>query len=110
MMRIPDSRERMKEAFGTDLKGKVSPVLYVTGILLAFVEPWLGLIPFVVVALIWLVPDRRIERYLAAHATRGPRQRDASASGSGGRAGVPVRVQARLSPSRTRCPRGRSSR
>ena len=67
MMRIPDSRERMQEAFGTDLKGKVSPVLYVTGILLAFVEPWLGLIPFVAVALIWLVPDPRIERYLAAH-------------------------------------------
>jgi uncharacterized membrane protein len=67
MMRIPESRERMKEAFGSDLKGKVSPLLYVTGILLAFVQPWLGLIPFVVVALIWLVPDPRIERYLAAH-------------------------------------------
>jgi uncharacterized membrane protein len=67
MMRIPDSRERMQEAFGADLKGKISPLLYVTGILLAFVEPWLGLIPFVVVALIWLVPDRRIERYLETH-------------------------------------------
>ena len=67
MMRIPDSRERMQEAFGTDLKGKISPVLYVAGILLAFVEPWLGLIPFVVVALIWLIPDRRIERYLQTH-------------------------------------------
>jgi hypothetical protein len=42
-------------------------VLYVAGILLAFVEPWLGLIPFVVVALIWLIPDRRIERYLQTH-------------------------------------------
>jgi len=67
MMRIPDRRERMQEAFGTDLKGKISPVLYVAGILLAFVEPWLGLIPFVVVALIWLIPDRRIERYLQTH-------------------------------------------
>ena len=64
MMRMPASRERMHEVFGTDLKGKVSPLLYVLGIALAFVEPWLGLVPFVVVALIWLVPDPRIERYL----------------------------------------------
>jgi uncharacterized membrane protein len=42
-------------------------VIYLSGILLAFVEPWLGLIPFVVVALIWLVPDRRVERYLTEH-------------------------------------------
>ncbi len=67
MMRMPVSRERMREAFGSDLKGKLSPVLYVRGILLAFVEPWLGLVPFVVVALIWLVPDRRVERYLETH-------------------------------------------
>jgi len=64
MMRMPESRERMQEVFGNDLKGKASPVLYVLGIALAFVEPWLGLVPFVVVALMWLVPDPRIERYL----------------------------------------------
>jgi uncharacterized membrane protein len=67
MMRIPDSRERMQEAFGTDLKGKVSPLLYLLGIALAFVEPWFGLVPFVIVALIWLIPDPRIERYLRTH-------------------------------------------
>jgi len=67
MMRIPGSRERMQEAFGSDLKGKASPPLYVLGIVLAFVEPWLGLVPFVIVALIWLIPDPRIERYLQAH-------------------------------------------
>ncbi len=64
MMRMPESRERMLEVFGTDLKGKASPVLYVLGIALAFVDPRLGLVPFVVVALLWLVPDPRIERYL----------------------------------------------
>jgi hypothetical protein len=42
-------------------------VLYVVGIGLAFVEPWLALVPYVAVALMWLVPDRRVERYLAAH-------------------------------------------
>ena len=64
MMRMPESRERMQEVFGADLKGKASPLLYLLGIALAFVEPWLGLVPFVVVALLWLVPDPRIERYL----------------------------------------------
>ena len=64
MMRMPESRERMHEVFGSDLKGKASVLLYVLGIALAFVEPWLGLVPFIAVALIWLVPDPRIERYL----------------------------------------------
>ncbi len=57
----------LREAMGNDAKGKASPVLYVAGILLAFVSPVLALIPFVVVAVMWLVPDRRIEAYLAEH-------------------------------------------
>ena len=67
MMSVPDGGERLREVVGTDLKGKLSPVIYIVGILLAFVEPWLAIIPFVAVALIWLVPDRRVERYLAEH-------------------------------------------
>ena len=59
---------RLREAVGNDRKGKASPVLYVTGILLAFVSPWLALACYTVVALMWLVPDRRLERYLAEHA------------------------------------------
>jgi uncharacterized membrane protein len=66
--RLPDG-DRLREALGRDLKGKLSPVLYVLGIGLAFVEPWLGIVPFVVVAAIWLVPDRRVERYLARDET-----------------------------------------
>ena len=65
MMRLPDGG-RLREAVGNDLKGKLSPLLYVSGILLCFVDPRLGLLPFVAVAVIWLVPDRRIESYLAA--------------------------------------------
>ena len=65
MMRLPDG-DRLREAVGNDLKGKLSPLLYVSGILLCFVDPRLGLLPFVAVAVIWLVPDRRIESYLAA--------------------------------------------
>ena len=54
----------LREALGRDLKGKLSPVLYVTGIALAFVSPWLAMLVFTSVAVIWLVPDRRVERYL----------------------------------------------
>jgi uncharacterized membrane protein len=44
-----------------DLKGRVSPVLYAMAIALAFVSPWLACAIYVAVALMWLVPDRRIE-------------------------------------------------
>jgi uncharacterized membrane protein len=67
MTQMPEGGERLREVVGADLKGKLSPLIYAAGIGLAFVEPWLGTIPYVTVALIWLVPDRRVERYLAAH-------------------------------------------
>jgi uncharacterized membrane protein len=72
MMRLPLTGPRLRDVVGNDLKGRLSPVIYIAGILLAFVQPWLGLIPFVVVALMWLVPDRRVERYLAEHREIGP--------------------------------------
>ena len=52
----------LAEALGTDLKGKISPILYLAGIVLAFVNPWISIALYVLVAVIWLVPDRRIER------------------------------------------------
>jgi uncharacterized membrane protein len=55
-------------AIGKDWKGKLSPVLYLAAIPLAFVSVWISNGLFVLVALIWLVPDRRIERVLATHA------------------------------------------
>jgi uncharacterized membrane protein len=67
MMRQPVTGPRLRDAVGNDLKGKLSPLIYLIGILLAFVEPWFGLVPFVVVALMWLIPDRRVERYVATH-------------------------------------------
>jgi uncharacterized membrane protein len=67
MMRVPVTGPRLRDVVGDDLKGKLSPVIYLSGILVAFVEPWLALIPFVIVAALWLIPDRRVERYLAAH-------------------------------------------
>ncbi|VXC15976.1 Potassium channel HX13_20290 [Microbacterium sp. 8M] len=68
--RGPDG-SRIREAFGRDLKGIVSPLLYLTGLGLSFVVPWLALVPYVIVAVIWLVPDRRVERYLRTHADAG---------------------------------------
>jgi uncharacterized membrane protein len=52
-------------ALGRDLKGKVSLAIYVVAIGLAFVNSWLAGILYALVALLWLVPDRRIERTLA---------------------------------------------
>jgi uncharacterized membrane protein len=64
IFRIPETGDRLRRVLGRDLKGKLSPVLYVAGIALSFVQPWLGIAPFVAVALIWLVPDPRVERFL----------------------------------------------
>ena len=55
----------LRQALGRDLKGKVSPLLYLFGIALAFVAPWLAVLIFTSVAIMWLVPDRRVERYHA---------------------------------------------
>jgi uncharacterized membrane protein len=52
---------RLAHAVGADLKGKLSPVLYVLGIAAAFVNTWISGAIYVGVALMWLIPDRRIE-------------------------------------------------
>ena len=59
------AKSLLKKAVGADWKGKVSPVLYVLGIAAAFRLPWLAQSVYVLVALLWLVPDRRIENVLA---------------------------------------------
>ena len=52
---------RLAAALGRDLKGKSSPILYLTAIPLAFVFRWISIGLYVLVTLAWLVPDRRIE-------------------------------------------------
>jgi uncharacterized membrane protein len=54
-------------ALGRDLKAKSSPGIYVVGIVATLLVPWLGVAIYTIVALMWLVPDRRVERYLASH-------------------------------------------
>ncbi len=53
---------KLARAVGTDHKGKISLALYAASIPLAFVNTWISDACFIAVALIWLVPDRRIER------------------------------------------------
>ena len=61
----PDSL--LATAVGADFKGKLSPLCYAIAIPLAFVSSWIANGLYVAVALMWLVPDRRIERVLASY-------------------------------------------
>ena len=57
--------ELLASALGSDFKGKISMGIYAIGIPLAFVQPWLALALYILVALMWLIPDRRIERKIS---------------------------------------------
>ena len=59
----------LKKAIGNDWKGKLSPVLYSVAIAFAFLSPSISIAIYVFVALIWVVPDRRIERILIGKKT-----------------------------------------
>ncbi|MBI5770088.1 MAG: DUF1211 domain-containing protein [Verrucomicrobia bacterium] len=58
----------LKAAVGRDWKGKLSTVLYLAAALLAFVQPWIALALYALVALMWLLPDPRIERAVGREA------------------------------------------
>jgi uncharacterized membrane protein len=58
----------LRKALGADLKGKLSPLLYAAGIATAFILPWLACTLYVLVAAMWFVPDRRLERALGQEA------------------------------------------
>jgi uncharacterized membrane protein len=72
LLRVDGDQSVLRTAIGNDLKGKASPLLYCLGIGLSFVNPWAGVAVYVVVALMWLVPDRRVERTLTATREGGP--------------------------------------
>jgi uncharacterized membrane protein len=61
----PDSV--LARAIGGDRKGQLSLVLYVAAIVSTFIHTWIALALYVTVALIWLIPDRRIEKVIAQH-------------------------------------------
>jgi uncharacterized membrane protein len=58
----------LARAVGRDRKGKLSPLLYLTAIGLSFVDQWFAVAIYVAAALLWLIPDRRVERTVAARA------------------------------------------
>ena len=65
IIRVAGTDSVLKEAVGRDWKGKTSMVLYVAAIVIALWWPVVSHVIYVTVALIWLIPDRRIERTLA---------------------------------------------
>ena len=83
----PDSA--LQRAIGSDLKGKLSAVLYLVGVGAAFVNPWIAIALYVLVSLIWLVPDRRIE----ARQTDGIRACCIAAGSTAGPAPAPTRPE-----------------
>jgi uncharacterized membrane protein len=59
-----DRESKLATAIGQDHKGRLSLALYVIGLALTFLKPWAGSVIYSAAALIWLVPDRRIEKAL----------------------------------------------
>jgi uncharacterized membrane protein len=54
----------LKQAVGNDWKGKLSPIIYISAIAVSFLTSKLSLALYVLVALVWLIPDKRIEKLL----------------------------------------------
>lgn len=76
LIAVNGAGSRLAVAVGTDLKGRLSIFLYLAAIALAFVRPWIAIVLYVTVALIWLVPDTRIEALVkrgSAEEVRGGR-------------------------------------
>ena len=61
IIRLEGPESTLKRAVGRDWKGKLSPVAYLTAIVVAAWQPWIAIAIYAGVALVWLVPDRRIE-------------------------------------------------
>ena len=66
VLRVEGAGSALRQALGRDVKGKVSPALYVAGIVLSFVASWIGIAFYTLVAVLWLIPDRRVERHMTA--------------------------------------------
>jgi len=67
LLRIHAPDSTLATALGRDFKGKISIVIYLAAISLTFVRSWLGAALYVLVEIIWLVPDRRIEKRIGTN-------------------------------------------
>ncbi|MGZ4984571.1 MAG: TMEM175 family protein [Chthoniobacterales bacterium] len=59
---VQGGRSKLARSIGTDLKGKLSPVLYAIAIGVSFIRPWIAGCIYIGVALMWFIPDPRLER------------------------------------------------
>ncbi|MDD7915347.1 TMEM175 family protein [Polaribacter ponticola] len=59
-----DNEFVLKKAIGSDIKGKISITFYLLGIGFSFLNTWLGIAFYIIVAIMWLIPDKRIEKSL----------------------------------------------
>jgi uncharacterized membrane protein len=65
LLRAEGGHSLLRTAVGSDVKGKISPLLYCVGIGVSFASRWVAVAVYVGVALMWLVPDRRVERHVS---------------------------------------------
>ncbi len=70
LVRLHENDSTLAQAMGADWKGKASLALYSLGIALSFVRPWIGCAIYTLVALLWLIPDPRIEKILKSSPTQ----------------------------------------
>ena len=67
VMRAGGPDHALRQALGRDIKGKISALIYLLGIIGSLLWVWVGIAAYVLVAAIWLVPDRRLEHYIDAN-------------------------------------------
>ena len=66
LVRAEGRDSALAHAIGSDIKGRLSPVLYLFGVAAAFIDTWIAEAMYLLVTLMWLIPDRRIERTMAS--------------------------------------------
>ena len=64
LLALHETSSQLARAIGTDRKGRLSLALYLIALAFSFVVPWVSIALFVTVAVIWVIPDRRVERVL----------------------------------------------
>ena len=65
LIRLHGQGSKLAKSIGGDRKGKISIAVYAVAVPLAFVQPWIAAASYMIVAVMWLIPDRRIEREIA---------------------------------------------
>ena len=70
LLALHESGSQLAQAIGRDRKGKLSLALYIVALCVAFVVPWVSVGLFVTVAVIWVIPDPRVERVVIDHSSK----------------------------------------